>query len=115
MSQTSARAIMKTGIASSWAGFTGPPRTNSALATTRLPVMCAVKILPSMKNPVRSTMPAMTLSTGGNWSSIRSKAACSSDGATELFTTSEFRADMSIFNSFERASTPNGRSPFLAR
>jgi hypothetical protein len=90
MSQTSARAIMKTGIASSWAGFAGPPRTTSALATTRLPVMCAVKILPNMKNPVKSTMPAMTLSTGGNWSSIRSKAACSSDSALELLATPSF-------------------------
>jgi hypothetical protein len=68
---------MKTGIASSCAGFSGPPRTKIALATTRLPVMCAVKILPGMKNPVRSTMPAMTLSIGGSRSSIRSNVASS--------------------------------------
>src|SRR6516225_9254759 len=66
MSHVAATAAMKTGIASAWAMFNGPPRIAAAAASTRLPVTCAVKMLPSVKNPIRSTMPAITLSSGGS-------------------------------------------------
>ena len=48
---------MKIGMDKTCAQFSGPPRTAAAAASTRFPVTCAVKMLPSMKNPVRSTIP----------------------------------------------------------
>src|ERR1700693_2480537 len=50
-----------------------PPRTSSAAITTRLPVMCAVNS-PRLKNPMTSTIPAITLSRGGRCCSNRSNS-----------------------------------------
>src|SRR6266699_4625184 len=57
-----------------------PPRTSSAAITTRLPVMCAVNS-PRLKNPMTSTIPAITLSRGGRRLSNRSN---SGESFTEL-------------------------------
>src|SRR5258708_18911164 len=51
-----------------------PPRTSSAAITTRLPVTCAVNS-PRLKNPMTSTIPAITLSRGGRRFSNRSNSA----------------------------------------
>src|SRR5258706_15968197 len=68
---------MKTGMASACPILTGPPCTAAAAAITRLPVKWAVKIWPRVKNPVRSTIPAMTLSSGGKRASSRDSSASS--------------------------------------
>src|SRR5262249_53309717 len=80
-SQTTARADMKTGMASACATLNGPPSTAAAAATTRLPVMWAVKTCPRVKKPVRSTIPAMTLSNGGRRASRCDGAAAPSAGS----------------------------------
>src|SRR6267378_6715726 len=72
--------MTKTGTDRSWAMWGGPPRTSSAAITTMLPVMCAVNS-PRLKNPMTSTMPAITLSRGGRRLSNRSN---SDESFTEL-------------------------------
>src|SRR5258706_13540491 len=72
-----ATATIKTGIARICAILSGPPCTAAAAATTRLPVTWAVKIWPRVKNPVRSTIPAMTVSGGGKRASSRDSCASS--------------------------------------
>src|SRR5262249_28567785 len=69
---------MKTGMASACAKWNGPPCTASAAATTRLPVAWAVKTWPRVKKPVRSTIPAMTLSRGGKRHSKRESSTAPS-------------------------------------
>jgi Bacterial dnaA protein len=61
--------------------FGGPPRTSNAAITTRLPVTWAVN-KPRLKNPITSTMPAMTLSRGGSRLSslATSRASCDAEG-----------------------------------
>src|SRR5258708_22119034 len=84
INQTAESARTKTGMASNCARFVGPPRTMAAAATTKLPVMCAVKILPRVKKPVRSTIPAMTLSRGGSRSANRASSVASSAARTAI-------------------------------
>src|SRR6266481_4815507 len=74
---------MKTGTDRVCARFNGPPRTALAAITTRFPVTWAVKIIPSVKKPVRSTIPAITLSRGGSRASNRASVNASSDGWRE--------------------------------
>src|SRR5437016_3761966 len=71
--QTAATAMTKTGTDRTWAMLGVPPRTSSAAITTRLPVICAVN-RPRLKNPITSTMPAITLSSGGRRLSNRSNS-----------------------------------------
>src|SRR5262249_1480141 len=73
-----ATASRKPGRASPGAVLGGPPFTAAAAATTRLPVTWAVKTWPRVKKPVRSTIPATTLSSGGSRASRRTTAAASS-------------------------------------
>src|SRR5262245_32922405 len=63
--------MMNIGTARICAGLMRPPRTANAAITTKFPVICAVNRLPSVKKPVRSTMPAITLSSGGRRPSNR--------------------------------------------
>src|SRR6266403_6295861 len=73
ISQVPATATMNTGTARIAATLGGPPRTSSAAITTRLPVTCAVNS-PRLKNPMTSTIPAITLSSGGRRFSNRSNS-----------------------------------------
>src|SRR5256712_2313301 len=88
---------MKTGIARACARFSRPPRTSTAAITTRLPVMWAVKILPRVKKPTRSTMPAMTLSKVGSRFSNRDSADASAAGWGQGCATPESVVDIDIF------------------
>src|ERR1700682_4358723 len=65
--------MTKTGTDNTLAMLGAPPRTSSAAITTRLPVMCAVNS-PRLKNPMTSTIPAITLSRGGTRCSNRSNS-----------------------------------------
>src|SRR6267154_107638 len=96
-SQMAATPMMKTGIARTCAGFIRPPRTTKAAINTRLPVMWAVKILPRVKKPVRSTMPAMTLSKVGSRFSNCDCAKAPSDGCGEGCVVPESVVAISIF------------------
>src|SRR5262249_25299006 len=98
ISQTPASASMKTGMASPCAKWNGPPCTASAAATTRLPVTWAVKTWPRVKKPVRSTIPAMTLSRGGKRHSRRDSSAVSSAGRARLRRTAELLANVGMFS-----------------
>src|SRR5882724_5478318 len=71
--------MTKTGTAKTWARWGGPPRTSSAAITARLPVTCAAN-RPRFKNPMTSTMPAITLSRGGRRFSNRSNSGESFPG-----------------------------------
>src|SRR5437016_11452978 len=88
---------MKTGMASACAKLNGPPCTAAAEATTRFPVTWAVKIWPSVRKPVRSTIPAMTLSNGGRRASKRDNATASSRGSAHLRSAAELLAGVDMF------------------
>src|SRR5712664_31449 len=88
---------MNTGIAKICAGFIRPPRTTRAATATRLPVMWAVNRLPRFKKPVRSTMPAMTLSKVGSCVSNCDTAEALSDGWGQGCLAPESVVDIGIF------------------
>src|SRR6266478_2249910 len=96
-SQVAATARMKTGIARICAGFICPRRTTKAPTTTRLPVIWAVKRLPRLKKPVRSTIPAIMLSKVGSHFSNRDSAEASVDGCGQGCVAPEFGVDSGIF------------------
>src|SRR5262249_37933933 len=89
---------MKTGMANACATLNGPPCTASAAATTRLPVTWAVKIWPRVKNPVRSTIPAMTLSSGGRRASSRDSSTASSAGSIPVPSAPKPLASLDMFS-----------------
>src|SRR5215813_5682151 len=101
---------MKTGMASACVKWNGPPCTASAAATTRLPVTWAVKTWPKVKKPVRSTIPAMTLSRGGRRASKRDSSAASFAGRTKFRRAAELLASVDMFSrsygSRSRCSVP---------
>src|SRR6516164_6590507 len=56
------------------------------------------KTWPSVKKPVRSTMPAMTLSSGGSRFSKRVNSATSLDASAKLRGATEFLASVGMFD-----------------
>src|SRR5260370_19069264 len=78
-------------------GFSRPARSTKAATKTRLAVMWGVKILPRVKKPVRSTMPAMTLSRVGSRFSNCDSAEAPSDGCGQGCVAPESVVDIGIF------------------
>src|SRR5215470_15813253 len=79
--------------------------------TTMLPVMCAVN-MPRLRNPIRSTMPAMALSKGGSHRADRKGGAASGEAPAPACLVVDSRVDMAdsfvtydvVFGTFSRTS-----------